>query len=85
MHWEFQFVLKKKKRKNRKRKNTKLWKTGMCFDPYGMAMEYVAHGNLYEWLRKEGNDGGKDLGWEMRMRVAMNPFLLFIYLVKEFD
>lgn len=49
--------------------------SGMCFEPYGMAMEFIPHGNLYDWLRNEGQDGGKLLGWEMRFRIAMYPFL----------
>eukprot|EP00026_Physarum_polycephalum_P000251 Phypoly_transcript_00251.p1 GENE.Phypoly_transcript_00251~~Phypoly_transcript_00251.p1 ORF type:complete len:1880 (+),score=208.43 Phypoly_transcript_00251:799-5640(+) len=45
---------------------------GMCFDPYGMAMEFIPHGNLYEWLRKDSPNGGKLIGWEMRLKIAMD-------------
>lgn len=40
-----------------------------------MAMEFIPHGNLYDWLRSEGTNGGKLLGWEMRFRIAMYPLL----------
>lgn len=46
---------------------------GMCFEPYGMAMEFIAHGNLYDWLRSEASNGGKSIGWEMRLKIALYP------------
>eukprot|EP01113_Clastostelium_recurvatum_P022441 TRINITY_DN2678_c0_g1_i3.p1 TRINITY_DN2678_c0_g1~~TRINITY_DN2678_c0_g1_i3.p1 ORF type:complete len:2207 (+),score=796.21 TRINITY_DN2678_c0_g1_i3:224-6844(+) len=42
---------------------------GMCFNPCGMAMEYMPHGNLYSWLR---TDQAKDLSWDMRLRIALD-------------
>ena len=53
----------------------------MCFEPYGMAMEFVPHGNLYDWLRKDSPNGGKSLGWEMRLRIAMNPHSANLYMM----